>query len=75
MHHVGCKSCHADPDVWTRSAVKSDGTEVYGYVFYTLMMPFLLELKLSESWGSRLATILSSTKNQLDLLKCIFEVI
>jgi hypothetical protein len=33
MHHVGCKSCHADPDVWTRSAVKSDGTEVYGYVF------------------------------------------
>jgi hypothetical protein len=27
------KSCPADPDVWMRSAIKSDGTEVYEYVF------------------------------------------
>jgi hypothetical protein len=32
MHHNGFKSCSADPDVWMRSAIKSDGTEVYGYV-------------------------------------------
>jgi hypothetical protein len=29
MHHIGFKSCPADPDVWMRSAIKSDGTEVY----------------------------------------------
>jgi hypothetical protein len=32
MHHSGFKSCPADPDVWMRSAIKSDGTEVYEYV-------------------------------------------
>jgi hypothetical protein len=32
MHHIGFKSCPADPDVWMRSAIKSDGTNVYGYV-------------------------------------------
>jgi hypothetical protein len=32
MHHIGFKSCPADPDVWMRSAIKSDGTEVYEYV-------------------------------------------
>jgi hypothetical protein len=32
LHHGGFKSCPADPDVWMRSAIKSDGTEVYEYV-------------------------------------------
>jgi hypothetical protein len=32
MHHNGFKSCPADPDVWMRSAMKSDGTAVYEYV-------------------------------------------
>jgi hypothetical protein len=32
MHHTGFKSCSADPDVWMRSAIKSNGTEVYEYV-------------------------------------------
>jgi hypothetical protein len=32
MHHIGCKSCPAHPGVWMRSAIKSDGTEVYEYV-------------------------------------------
>jgi hypothetical protein len=32
MHHIGVKSCPADPDVWMRSAIKSDGAEVYEYV-------------------------------------------
>jgi hypothetical protein len=32
MHHSGFKSCPADPDVWMRSAIKSDGTDVYEYV-------------------------------------------
>jgi hypothetical protein len=31
-HHNGFKSCPADPDVWMRSAIKSDGTKVYEYV-------------------------------------------
>jgi hypothetical protein len=31
MHHIGFKSCPADPDVWMRSAIKSDGTEIYEY--------------------------------------------
>jgi hypothetical protein len=33
MHYSGLKSCPVDPDVWMRSAIKSDGTEVYEYVF------------------------------------------
>ena len=32
MHHIGFKSCPADPDVWMRPAIKSDGTNVYEYV-------------------------------------------
>jgi hypothetical protein len=32
MHHIGFKSCPADPDVCMRSAIKSDGTDVYEYV-------------------------------------------
>jgi hypothetical protein len=32
MHHNGFESCPADPDVWMRSAIKSDGTKVYEYV-------------------------------------------
>jgi hypothetical protein len=32
MHHIGFKSSPADPDVWMRAAVKSDGTQVYEHV-------------------------------------------
>lgn len=32
MSHLGFESCKADPDVWMRAAVKSDGTEYYEYV-------------------------------------------
>jgi hypothetical protein len=32
MHHREFKSCPADPDVWMRSAIKSDGTKVHKYV-------------------------------------------
>ena len=32
MHFLGYKSCPADPDVWMRPAIKSDGNEVYDYV-------------------------------------------
>jgi hypothetical protein len=36
MHHIGFKSCPDDPDVWMRSAIKSDGTEVYEhFLLYT----------------------------------------
>jgi hypothetical protein len=28
MHHIGFKSCPADPDVWMRAVIKSDETEV-----------------------------------------------
>jgi hypothetical protein len=31
-NHLRSRSCPADPDVWIRSAIKSDGTEVYQYV-------------------------------------------
>ena len=32
MRHLGFTSCLADPDVWMRPALKSDGTEYYEYV-------------------------------------------
>jgi hypothetical protein len=31
-NHLRSRSCPADPDVWMRSVIKSDGTEVYEYV-------------------------------------------
>jgi hypothetical protein len=31
MHFLNFKSCPADPDIWMRSAIKSDGTKVYEY--------------------------------------------
>ena len=32
MHFLNFKSCPADPDVWMRPAIKSDGTTYYEYV-------------------------------------------
>ena len=32
MHFLNFKSCPADPDVWMRPAIKSDGTKVWDYV-------------------------------------------
>ena len=32
MRHLGFTSCLADPDVWMRPSIKSDGTEYYEYV-------------------------------------------
>ena len=32
MHFLRFKSCPADPDVWMRPSIKSDGTKVYDYV-------------------------------------------
>ena len=32
MHFLNFESCPADPDVWMRPALKSDGTEVWEYV-------------------------------------------
>ena len=31
MDHLGFRSCPADPDVWMRPAVKSDGSEIWEY--------------------------------------------
>jgi hypothetical protein len=51
-NHLRSRSCPADPDVWMRSASKSDETMKQRYLnmfFYTPMTPSLLELKLSQS--------------------------
>ena len=32
-HSINFTSCPADPDVWMRPAIKSDGTKVYDYVW------------------------------------------
>ena len=32
MHFINFTSCPADPDVWMRPAIKSDGTKCYSYV-------------------------------------------
>ena len=32
MHFLNFKSCPADPDVWMRPAIKSDGSPYYVYV-------------------------------------------
>ena len=33
MHFINFTLCPADPDVWMRPAIKSDGTKCYDYVF------------------------------------------
>ena len=33
MHFINFPTCPADPDVWMRPAIKSDGTKCYDYVF------------------------------------------
>lgn len=32
MVHLGFESCKADPDVWMRRVVKSDGNKYYEYI-------------------------------------------
>lgn len=32
MHHLGFKSCPADPDVWMRPAIKADGSACYDFI-------------------------------------------
>ena len=32
MEFINFTSCPADPDVWMRPSIKSDGTKVYDYV-------------------------------------------
>ena len=32
MHFINFTSCPADPDVWMRPAIKSDGSKCYDYV-------------------------------------------
>ena len=32
MHFINFTSCPADPDLWMRPSIKSDGTKCYGYV-------------------------------------------
>ena len=32
MHFINFTSCPADPDIWMRPAIKSDGSKCYGYV-------------------------------------------
>eukprot|EP00957_Ditylum_brightwellii_P051116 3875560-Ditylum_brightwellii.AAC.1 len=32
MRHLGFTSCPADPDVWMRSAIQSDGSKHYEYI-------------------------------------------
>lgn len=32
MHHLKFIPCPADPDVWMRQAIKSDGTSVWEYI-------------------------------------------
>lgn len=32
MHHLNFQSCPADPDVWMRPAIKSDGNEYWEYI-------------------------------------------
>ena len=32
MEHLRCESCKADPDVWMRSATRTDGQDYYEYI-------------------------------------------
>jgi hypothetical protein len=75
MHHCGFKSCPADPDVWMRSAIKGDGTEVYEYVLLYTDDALSIRVEAESIFRKRLASTLNSKRNQLDLSSCILEVI
>lgn len=55
MHFLRFKSCPADPDVWMRPAIKSDGNEYYEYVLLytddTIVVSENAEAVLRDSIG------------------------
>jgi hypothetical protein len=62
-NHLRSRSCPAHPDVWMRSAIKSDGTEVYEYVLlYTddalsigVEPRTILRKEIGQSWMSSMS--------------------
>jgi hypothetical protein len=62
-NHLRSRSCPAHPDVWVRSAIKSDGTEVYEYVLlYTddalsigVEPRTILRKEIGQSWMSHMS--------------------
>jgi hypothetical protein len=50
MHHHGFKSCPTDPDVWMRSATKSDGTKVYEYVLLYTDDALYIRVEAKSIW-------------------------
>jgi hypothetical protein len=75
MHHIGFKFCPADPDVWMRSAIKSDGTEVFEYVLLYTDDPLSVGVEAESILRKRLESTLNSRRSQLDLPSCTLEVI
>ena len=56
MHFINFTSCPADPDVWMRPAIKSDGTKCYDYVLLYDTIPTKNGRELVEKWVSELMT-------------------
>jgi hypothetical protein len=75
MHHIGFKSSPADPDVRMRSAIKSDGTEVYEYVLLYTDDALSIGVEAESILRKEIGKNLNSRRNQLDPPSCTLEVI
>jgi hypothetical protein len=59
MHFLNVKSCPADPDVWMRPAIKSDGTKVWDLVLIYTDDTLIISENAESILRNELASILN----------------
>jgi hypothetical protein len=64
-----------DPDVWMRSAIKSDGTEVYEYVLLYSDDALSIGVEAESILRKEIGKYFEPRRSRLDLPSCTLEVI
>ena len=54
MHFINFTSCRADPDLWMRTAIKSDGTKCYAYVLLYVDVALVVSKNAESILGNEL---------------------
>jgi hypothetical protein len=75
MLHIGFRSCPADPDVWMRSAIKSDGTEVYEYVLLYTDDALSIGVEAESILRKEIGNYFELKEKSIGLPSCTLEVI
>jgi hypothetical protein len=75
IHHIGFKSCPADPDVWIRSAIKSDVTEMYEYVLLYTDDALSIGVEAESILRKEIGKYIELKEKSMDLPSCTMEII